>query len=511
MARSSFVKSISLAFLAGSLCLVSGCTKVGPEYVQPSGQGKLALEVKTGEYLGILPEPADISNWWQIFEDPLLATLVDEAVANNHDLRIAISRVTEARAQLGIISSDYLPTVDANGGATRTQYSEATTGTTQNAHAEYGLSLDATWEIDVFGRVARSVEASTADFQATEEDRNNILITLCADVARVYFSVRTLQSRVRTTERNIEAQARIVTMTRDKYEVGLANSMEVSQATRTLATSQATLPPLRTSLQENLSSLSVLLGQEPGALLQRLTPPLDVPLPPAEVAIGIPAEQIRKRPDVRAAERRLAAQTARIGVATADLYPTFFLNGSMGTAAISSGDLFSGGASAFSFGPGVKLNIFNRQRTRDLIKVEDARTEQAMAAYEKALIVAVKDIEDSLVAYHEQQLQMVSLNEALAAAKDTRDKAEYLYDTGLTDFLNVLDAERALLVTENDWEQGRGNTSIILVRVYKSLAGGWTPTEPVHQSKTEAPVETENFSNHEDLLFNTSVKATKKK
>jgi NodT family efflux transporter outer membrane factor (OMF) lipoprotein len=492
MSHSLFVKSVLTSILTGSLCLTSGCTKVGPDYVQPTASEELAMEVTTGEYLGVLPERADIANWWKIFEDPLLSDLVNEAVANNHDLRIAISRVTEARAQLGITSSDYLPTVDANGAATRTQRSEAVTGTTQNTHAEYGLSMDATWEIDVFGRVARLVEASTADFQATEEDRNDILITLCADVARVYFSVRTLQSRVRTTERNIEAQVRIVTMTRDKYEVGLASSMEVSQATRTLATSQATLPPLRTTLQENLSSLSVLLGQEPGKVLQRLNPPQDVPLPPAEVAIGIPAEQIRKRPDVRAAERRLAAQTARIGVATADLYPTFFLNGSMGTAAISSGDLFTGGASAFSFGPGVKLNIFNRQRTRDLIKVEDARTEQAMAAYEKSLIMAVKDIEDSLVAYHEQQLQMVALNEALAAAKDTRDKAEYLYNTGLTDFLNVLDAERSLLVTENDWEQGRGNTSIILARVYKSLAGGWTSEEPVPapQVQTESTTET---------------------
>lgn len=475
---SVFTMSLLTTFLTSALVLLPGCM-VGPDYEPPVAQEDVDIEVQAGEYLGVLPERADITNWWKVFDDQLLVALVDEAVANNHDLRIAISRVTEARAQLGITSSDYLPTVDANGGAGRGKSSEALTGVSQDAHSQYGLSMDASWELDVFGRVGRSVEASSADFQATEEDRNNVLITLCADVARVYFSVRTLQSRVSTTERNIAAQAKIVTMTQDKYDVGLANSMEVSQATRTLATSQATLPPLRTSLQENLSSLAVLLGQASGKLRERLRPPEEVPLPPAQVAIGIPAEQIRKRPDVRAAERRLAAQTARIGVATADLYPTFFLSGSMGTASLSSGDLFSGGASAYSFGPGVKLNIFNRGRTRDLIKVEDARTEQAMAAYEKSLIVAVKDIEDSLVAYHEQQLQMVALNDALAAAKDTAEKAEYLYETGLTDFMNVLDAERALLTTENDWEQGRGNTSILLARVYKSLAGGWTSEEPV--------------------------------
>ena len=490
MARSLFVKSVVVSLLTGSLCLTSACTKVGPDYIPPTAQDELEIEVQTGDYLGILPQRADITNWWRVFDDQLLVALVDEAVANNHDLRIAISRVAEARAQLGITSADYLPTVDAGGSANRTQRSEAVTGTTQDAHAEYGLSMDATWEVDVFGRVARSVEASTADFQATEEDRNNILITLCADVARVYFSVRTLQSRVVTTERNIVAQTKIVTMTRDKYEVGLASSMEVSQATRTLASSQATLPPLRTNLQENLSSLSVLLGEEPGKLIKRLVPAQEVPLPPADVAIGIPAEQIRKRPDVRGAERHLAAQTARIGVATADLYPTFFLNGSMGTAAVSSGDMFTGGASAFSFGPGVKMNIFNRQRTRDLIKVADARTEQALAAYEKSLIVAVKDIEDSLVAYHEQQLQMVALEEALVAARDTMEKSEYLYSTGLTDFQNVLDAERALLLTENDWEQGRGNTSILLARVYKSLAGGWVPEEPVTVQQSEENTDT---------------------
>ncbi len=409
--RSIVLKSSLSLILAGSLVVLPGCMKVGPDYEPPVISEDVNIEVQAGEYLGILPERADITNWWKVFDDLLLATLVDEAVANNHDLRIAISRVTEARAQLGITSSDYLPTVDASGAANRAKSSEAVTRVAQDAHSEYGLSMDAAWEIDVFGRVARSVEASSADFQATEEDRNNILITLCADVARGYFSVRTLQSRVSTTERNIEAQAKIVTITQDKHDLGLANSMEVSQATRTLATSKATLPPLRTSLQENLSSLSVLLGEAPGKLIERMSPPQTVPIPPAQVAIGIPAEQIRKRPDVRAAERRLAAQTARIGVATADLYPTFFLNGSMGVASLSSGDLFSGGASAFSFGPGVRLNIFNRGRTRDLIKVEDARTEQAMAAYEKSLIVAVKDIEDSLVAYHEQQLQMLALDE----------------------------------------------------------------------------------------------------
>jgi len=483
--RSVFLKSSLAALLAGSLIVLPGCMKVGPDYEPPATQDALEIDVNTGEYLGILPERADITNWWKVFNDPLLSSLVNEAVAGNYDLRIAISRVTEARAQLGITSSDYLPTVDGNASAIRAQNSEALTGVSQDAHDEYGLSLDATWEIDFFGRVARSVEAATADYQATEEDRNTILITLCADVARVYFTVRTLQSRVSTTKRNIEAQAKIVTMTKDRFEAGLANAMEVSQAIRTLSTSQATLPPLRISLQENLSSLSVLLGQEPGKLLARLTPPQEVPMPPAEVAIGIPAEQIRKRPDVRAAERRLAAQAARIGVATADLYPTFFLNGSMGTVAINSGDLFTSSASAYSFGPGVKLNIFNRGRTRDLIKVEDARTEQALAAYEKSLFVAVKDIEDSLVAYHEQQLQMVYLDEALAAAKDTMEKAEYLYYTGLIDFQNVLDAERALLATENDWEQGRGNTSIFLARLYKSLAGGWT-------SEKELPVKDQN-------------------
>ncbi len=468
-------RKFSLACLAAAWLLLPGCTKVGPDYVAPTLDQDIQVDVAEGEYLGVLPEQADIRNWWQVFDDQILTDLINEAVANNLDIRMALSRLDESRARLGISNADFMPTGGAGAGTTRGRGSEAATGVAQSIYNQYGVSMDASWEIDIWGKVRRGVEASSAEYQASEEETNDVLITICADVARLYFTIRTLQSRVTITTNNIANQEKIVQLTQDRFDAGIGSTLELAQATRVYATSQSSLPPLRTSLAENINSLSVVLGQQPGYVNDKLAPLDLVPLPPSNVAIGIPAEQIRNRPDVRQAERQLAAQTARIGVAKADLYPSLALNGSVGTSSLSGGDLFTGGSSLFSFGPTLKLNLFNRKAIRDQIKVEDARTEQALANYEKILLLAVKDVEDSLVAYHEQQLQLTSLDQAQLAGQTAMAKSQDLYTSGLIGFQNVLDAERALLEVENAYEDGRGNTSILLVRLYRSLAGGWAP------------------------------------
>lgn len=471
-----------------ALALLAACAKVGPDYTPPALEKEIKVEVKQDQYLGVLPQQADIRNWWQVFGDQTLTDLVNEAVANNLDIRQAQARLDESRARLGISKADLLPTINAGAGASRGRQSEAVTGVAQSTYNQYGISMDATWELDIWGKVRREVEASSAQYQASAEETNDVLITICADVARTYFSIRTIQSRLAITTTNIANQQKIVQLTQDRFAAGIGSDLEVAQATRVYAASQASLPPLRTALAEAINSLSVLLGQQPGYVNDKLKPIKDVPLPPAQVAIGIPAEQIRARPDVRQAERLLAAQTARIGVAKADLYPSLALNGSVGTAALSAGDLFSGGTNLFSFGPAIRLNIFNRKRLKDQIKVEDAKTKQALAHYEKTLLMAVKDVEDSLVAYHEQQLQLTALEQALAAAQSAMAKSQDLYASGLIDFQNVLDAERALLEVENNYEDGRGNTSILLVRLYRSLAGGWAPQGPESTAKpTQTP------------------------
>ena len=463
-----FFRLWSLVVLLGLLC---GCL-VGPDYQPPKIDER--VQVESLVYQEMRYERADLSRWWEVFSDPLLSSLIDRAVQNNLDLKIALARVKEARAAVGVISSDLYPTLDAGATIERSRQSENVNPLATKAETEYGLSLDAGWEIDLFGRNRRSIEAATADYQVSLEDQNDILITILAEVARTYFQVRTLQAQLSTVHKNIESQKAMLKLTRARYKYGLASYLDVSQATRVLANTEADLPLLRVQLDQNVTGLSVLLGEPSRRLRQELQSVCPVPLPPTEVVVGIPAEQIRQRPDVRKAERQLAAETARIGVVTADLYPSFSLTGTLGMASLNTGNFFDADSRLYGFGPSLRWNIFDMGKIRRQIEVADARTEQALHTYELTMFEAIKEVEDNLKGYHEQRLRMGALGHSVQASRETLAMSTKLYKDGLTSFQDVLDAQQSLLATELNLDAARGNTSIQLVGLYKALAGGWS-------------------------------------
>jgi outer membrane protein, multidrug efflux system len=463
-----------LSLLTVTTAILSGCM-VGPDYQRPDNAEQ--IQISELVYPDVRFEQTDLSQWWNIFDDSQLSSYISRAEQHNLDIKIALARVKEARAVVGIEDSGLYPAIDADGAIAWGKESENVNPFATGENTRYSLSADASWEIDLFGRIRRSIEAATAEYEASWEDHNDILITVRAEVASTYITIRTLQAQLNTSLENISSQRDMLNLTEIRYKNGIATYLDVAQATRVLTFSEAALPTIRTQLTQSITSLSVLTGNPSDTLRQELKKVHPVLLPPSEVTVGIPAERIRQRPDIKGAERKLAAQTARIGVATADLYPSFSLTGTLGLASLSTGNFFDSGSHVYGIGPSLRWNIFDMGKIRQQIVVEDARTEQALLNYELTMRKAIKEVEDSLNAYHEQRLRLQALDRYVLASRETLDMSSKLYKEGLTGFQDVLDAQRSLLSAENDQDQALGNTAIQLVGLYKALAGGWTTEE----------------------------------
>lgn len=470
-------KTYTQLFTFGLLGLgftLSSCM-VGPEYTIPETAD--SIRISSIVYPDVRFEQTDLSHWWTVFNDDQLSTLIRLGEEKNLDIKIAIARVKESRATLGIQNSGLYPVVDADGTITSGKESESVNPLATSSQTKYSLSADASWEIDLFGRIRRSIEAATADYQASWEDHNDILITVRAEIASNYLSYRSLQAQLNTARKNITSQQEMLNLTQIRYDNGIATYLDVSQAARVLASTEADLPLLRIQLMQNITALSVLTGQSSDTLRRELHVTRPVPLPATTVTIGIPADRIRQRPDVKKAERQLAAQTARIGVATADLYPSFSLTGSLGLASLSTGDFFNSSSKVYGIGPSLSWNIFDMGRIRQNINVQDARTEQALLKYELTMLKAIKEVEDSLSGYHEQQARLNALVKSVSASQESLAMSIELYKDGLTAFQDVLDSQRALLNAESSQDQATGNSAIQLVNIYKALAGGWTTSQ----------------------------------
>jgi multidrug efflux system outer membrane protein len=458
--------------LLSLLLFFSGCAAVGPNYRRPDTATPAKWQTSLSEELtagGKTPE--DLSAWWRTLNDPLLSSLIDRAVTGNLDLKKARARVREARARRGIAKADFFPTLDGSASATWSRYSEDR-GSGETADL-YAASFDAGWELDIFGGLRRSLEAAEADWQATQEELRNVLVSLLAEVALNYIDIRTAQVQIAVAEENLEAQRETHRLTQWRYEAGLSDELAVEQARYSLENTRSLIPALRTKLEEALNRIAVLLGEHPGRVHPELKQREPLPVPPLNVAVGVPADLLRRRPDVRRAERQLAAQTARIGVATADLYPKFTLNGSIGLEALSLGNL-SSGLWTLAGGPKISWAIFKGGAIRQNIEVQSALQEQYLTAYEAAVLIALEEVENGLVAYAEGQQRKQSLSEAAEAARKAVGLAQYKYQAGLTDFNNVLDAQRSLLSFQEQLAQSEGNITSTLVRLYKALGGGWT-------------------------------------
>jgi NodT family efflux transporter outer membrane factor (OMF) lipoprotein len=427
-----------------------------------------------------------VEAWWTLFNDTTLESLIERAAASNNDLRLAEARIREARALRGIVAADGYPGVDVGGSYTRSRGSgsvETTDGQVTGSESGgsrsrqtrdlFEIGFDAGWEIDLFGRVRRSVEAADADVQASEENRRDVLVSLLAEVARSYIQLRGDQRRIAIAVSNLDSQRRTLELTLGRSEAGLSSELDVAQARVQLSTTEARIPALESSARQAIHRIGVLLGMEPGALIVELGEEKPIPVGPGEVPVGLPSDLLRRRADVRMAERELAAATARVGVAKADLFPRFSLTGVAGQDAVGLVDVALPSNTFWSFGPSVRWPLFDAGKLRANVQVQDARQEQALVRYEQAVLSSLKDVEDALVAYSSGHAGRNALLQAVQSGRRAVDISTELYSRGLVDFLNVLINQRALDATQDQLALSEQTLSTTLVALFKALGGGW--------------------------------------
>lgn len=460
-------------FLAGLLVLLMGCAAVGPDYVPPAMQVPSQWHSTSAE--AVTQGRPLLVRWWQAFEDSVLTGLIHAAVDGNRDAKEARSRVREARVRRLRSRSALFPTLEASGSARQGGTSQS--GDSQAGSSLYAAGFDATWELDLFGGARRSVEASQADLEAEIEDYHDVMVSLLAEVAVNYIELRTYQARLAVAERNIIAQQETWELLGALSRAGRGDELTVAQARYNLESSRSKIPDLKVGLEAALNRLAVLTGRPAGALHDKLIDVRPIPRVCAELAAAFPADVIRQRPDIRRVERELAAQTARIGEAEADLFPRFVLNGSIGLEALSAGKLFSSRSRTWSFGPSFSWPIFDAGAVRNNIKVQEELRQQALFRYETAVLSALEEVENALVAYDQEQRKLERLQAAVEAARCAADLAEYQFTTGMTGFSDVLDAQRSLLAYEDQVAESQGDVMSKLVRLYKALGGAWQSFE----------------------------------
>ena len=464
-----------LKTLCATLCvaLLTGCLSVGPTYHAPQ------LDLPDIAVAGWPPADNEraaadtLAAWWHTFGDAMLVDLITRALTDSPDIHAAIARVQAARAQLGVSRADFLPQIDTAADFSRIKLGPEAGGAGYSNM--YRAGFDASWEIDIFGGTRRSVEAASAALDANIADLHDVWRILAAEVALSYIDIRTFQRRLQVARKNLRAQEDTLEILSSRYRAGLTDALDVAQARYNVESTRATIPRLQTGLENAQNALAVLLGRQPGSLHERFAQPQPIPLPRTDTALQVEADAIRRRPDIRRAERRLAAETARIGVAVADLYPRFSLAGFFGTQAIHSDGLFTAGAGTHSILPGVVWPVFNAGELRNRVRLQQAVTEQFLAAYEKTVLTAIAEVRDALTGYVQESQRIDALRAAVAAARDAVIIARDKYTQGLTDFNNVLDAQRSLLALEESLALSRGDTSGYMVRIYKALGGGWAP------------------------------------
>jgi NodT family efflux transporter outer membrane factor (OMF) lipoprotein len=460
------------------LGLLAGCT-VGPAYHPPAAKASAqwASPVAGGE----TTNSASVAFWWKNFKDPELDSLMSRAVTSNLDLKIATARVREARALYQGTFANLWPTADVSGSYQRQLQSknQPVLGSIPLPpgipfeNNVYQAGFDASWEIDVFGGRRRAIEAAKAEVGAAEFGRRDTLVTLLGEVARNYVDARGDQRELEIAQENIKAQQDSLALTQDRFNHGVTSDLDVQQSATLLATTRAEVPTLESSLQASIYRLGILLGQPPGALLAELSAVAPIPIAPPEVPVGLPSDLLQRRPDVQQAERELAAATAQIGVATADLYPKFSLTGTFGYESVSASDWFAGASKFWSLGPTVQWNLFDAGRIRANIKAQNARQEEALAGYEKTMLSAFEDVENALVGYGKEEVRRRSLEDAVRSSQESLHLANQLYGKGLANFINVLDAERSLYQAQDQLVQSERNVILNLIKLYKALGGGW--------------------------------------
>jgi NodT family efflux transporter outer membrane factor (OMF) lipoprotein len=417
---------------------------------------------------------SELARWWTEFNDPNLTSLIERSINTNLDLLAAQSRIQQARAVRGIATGELWPQVNAGGSYTRGRIPiQGNPDADAPTRDLFQTGLDAAWELDVFGGLRRNVEAADADVRFAIENHRDVLVTLVSEVAINYIELRGFQQQIVIAQNNLKAQQQTAELTHKKFQGGLTGTLDVANADAQVATTASQIPRLEAAAQQTIYNISVLLGLEPAALLKELSPTNSIPFAPPQVPIGIPSELLRRRPDIRRAEAAIHSTTARIGVATADLYPKFSLTGSINFQNDQLNGLINSTNRFWTLGPAVDWQIFNAGRVRSNIELQKALQQESMLAYQKTVITALRDVENALVAYAKEYERHKKLAETVSHNRKAVDSATQLYERGLTDFLNVLVAQRSLFVSEDSLVQSTRNLSTDLVALYKALGGGW--------------------------------------
>ncbi len=467
-----------VSIFASAVCLavltVSGCM-VGPDYHPPS-------TTVPAEWVGVTKTPitqpsiantqsADLTNWWRQFNDPILSSLVEEAVRTNLDLQIAKARLRQARAMRGVAVGSLWPGVTASGGYQK--FHDATT-TPDNQHWQdlYQAGLDAVWELDLFGGLRRNVESANANIQAAIENIRDVQVSVTAEVALNYIQLRGYQQEIVIAQNNLKAQKHTAEITRKLFNVGFDSGLDVANADSAVATTESQIPVFETAAQQSIYALSVLLARMPAELLKQLSPTTNLPGVPAQVPVGLPSDLLRRRPDIREAEAQLHAATAQIGVAIADFFPTFSLTGTMNWNNNLLRTWWTDASRSYSFGPSVTWPIFQGGAIVSNVHLQEALRDQAFITYQETVLAAFQDVENALIAFAKEQQHRKALNDAVVANRKAVDLSLQLYTEGMTDYLNVLNAQSSLYASEDALVQSERNIATDLIALYKALGGG---------------------------------------
>ncbi|MBU2548665.1 MAG: efflux transporter outer membrane subunit [Proteobacteria bacterium] len=455
---------------------LAACSAVGPDYRAP--EIRMPEQWREAGPEKAAGDPRDLIQWWKTLGDPTLDRLVERALANNLDMKKAVSRLEEAKARRGAAGAARAPSVSASGSA-----SSSRVGESDDIRESYALGLDVSWEADLFGGLRRARDAAQADYEASIEDLRDVLVSLIAEAATNYVQLRTGQMRLSAAENNLKLQTETHELVRLKYETGLSGGLDLDQATYNLETTRAQIPALRKTCTEAKNRLAVLMGVYPGELESDLADPGGIPSREAGVVAGVPADLLRRRPDIRRAERQLAAETARVGEAEADRYPQLSLKGGLTYQALALSGLISPANLVASLSTALSWKLFQAGAVAENIKARTALQEQALLEYKTVVLGAVEETENAMTALARENERRESLAKATRAAGQAADLAVRQYQSGLSDFQNVLETQRSLASFQDSLVESQGSMTLNRILLYKALGGGWSnenlaPREP---------------------------------
>ncbi|MEJ2730979.1 MAG: TolC family protein [Deltaproteobacteria bacterium] len=496
------------------MLLISGCTMVGPDFVKP--KAPVEREWLEARDAAIKTEASDYRDWWTAFNDPVLNSLVETAYQQSPPLQISGLRIFQARAQLGVVVGNFYPQLQqGRGGADYNRISENSPNSLNidDSFWQYNAGFDAAWELDIWGKFRRAIESGVANMETAVANYDDVLVSLTSEVARTYVLLRTYEERLEIARQNVKLQKRSLEIAEIRFRAGAVTELDVAQAKSLLRNTEALVPRFEAVIRQAKNALAILLGRLPGEIDYMITGARHIPKAPTMIVVDIPAELLRRRPDIRLAEYQIATQTPQIGVSKADLFPAFELFGSFGLSTSTSKNTKSGGPDGSSFsdlfeadsfeffgGPSLRWNLFNYGRITNQVRVEDAVLQQLIVNYENTVLRAQQEVEDSMIGFLKKQQEAEFLYDSVKAAQRSTDLSMFQYKEGMVDYQRVLDSQRFLSDQQDGWTATRGDVILNLIAMYKALGGGWQIREGQNFVSKDNLEEMERRTNWGDLL-----------